>query len=431
METIPAPGPHCPQCGSNRVNRAGRDVKRKQLFLCRDCLRRFHVEGDVAFKVFEGSESVDKFPNSIVSLASKQPLNKLPFKFGEYIGSHKLPNVAKHLNIFSSYSRELRAAEMQQQRQANTTAPDRMTVQTFKGKMVEFAFYLQKNGKAKSTIQSQCGNLRTLYNFGANLYDPESVKETVAYQDWSNGMKKNVIATYTNFAKFMGLTLPEMPEYKQQSKLPFIPNESELDQIIACAGPKLQPFLQALKETFARTGEVTTLKWQDVDLERHIITINNVEKNSNPRQIEISEKLVTMLKRLPRTNDSVFGDNATKRMRKLFHWTRTRLAFRTQNPRIKQIHLHSFRHWGATMLYHDTKNIVLVMNTLGHKSITSTQIYVKLLQTGNREEYVSKVATSLEEAQSLIESGFEYVTDMKIGQATYKLFRKRKPWKPN
>jgi hypothetical protein len=71
------------------------------------------------------------------------------------------------------------------------------------------------------------------------------------------------------------------------------------------------------------------------------------------------------------------------------------------------------------------------MNTLGHKSITSTQIYVKLLQTGNREEYVSKVALTLEEAQNLIENGFEYVTDMQIGETTYKLFRKRKPWQPN
>jgi len=83
------------------------------------------------------------------------------------------------------------------------------------------------------------------------------------------------------------------------------------------------------------------------------------------------------------------------------------------------------------MLYHSTKDIVLVMKTLGHRSITSTQIYVQLLQTGSKEEYVSRTATTLEETQSLIETGFEYVTDMKIGETAYKLFRKRKPWKPN
>lgn len=81
-------------------------------------------------------------------------------------------------------------------------------------------------------------------------------------------------------------------------------------------------------------------------------------------------------------------------------------------------------------MYHDIKDVFEVMERLGHKSITSTQIYIKLLKTGNREEYVSKAATTLEEAQSLIESGFEYVTDILIGQTSYKIFRKRKPWKP-
>lgn len=83
------------------------------------------------------------------------------------------------------------------------------------------------------------------------------------------------------------------------------------------------------------------------------------------------------------------------------------------------------------MLYHDTKDIMLVMARLGHKSITSTQIYVKLLQGHGKEEYVSKVASTLEETETLIETGFEYVTDMKTGQITYKIFRKKKPWQPS
>lgn len=319
---------------------------------------------------------------------------------------------------------------MQQQTQAQNTQ-NRMTLEAFKGKLVEFAFHLKKQGRSESTIKTQCGNLRTLYNIGADLNNPESVKEVVALREWSNGMKKNVVTAYTNFAKFQEIPLPEMPQYKTKSKLPFIPNESELDQLIACAGPKLQPFLQTLKETFARSGEIGALKWRDVDMERHIITINDAEKGSNPRQIEISEKLVTMLKRIPQTTDLVFGENATERMRKLFHWTRTRLAYRTQNPRIKQIHLHTFRHWGATMLYHYSKDIMLVMERLGHRSITSTQIYVKLLLGKGKEEYISKVATTLEEAQTLIESGFEYVTDMQIGSTSYKLFRIQKPWRPS
>ena len=320
---------------------------------------------------------------------------------------------------------------MRQQTQTTRKPQNRMLLPVFKGKLIEFAFHLKKQGKSESTIKTQCGSIRNLYNLAADLNNAESVKEIVALKECSNGTKQNLINAYRNFATYMGIKLSEMPKYRAKSKLPFIPTESELDQLIACAGPKLQPYLQTLKETFARAGEIAALKWRDVDLERHITTINDAEKNSNPRQIEISDKLVTMLKRIPKTSELVFGENAAKRMRQLFHWTRTRLAYRTQNPRIKQIHLHSFRHWGATMLYHDTKDIMLVMARLGHKSITSTQIYVKLLKTGNRDEYISKVATTLEEAETLIESGFEYVTDMQIGQMSYKLFRKKKPWRPS
>ena len=82
------------------------------------------------------------------------------------------------------------------------------------------------------------------------------------------------------------------------------------------------------------------------------------------------------------------------------------------------------------MLYHHTKNIMLVKEKLGHRSITSTQIYVQLLQTSGKEEYVSKTATTIEEMTKLIEQGFEYVTDTRIGETTYKLFRKKKAWRP-
>jgi hypothetical protein len=83
------------------------------------------------------------------------------------------------------------------------------------------------------------------------------------------------------------------------------------------------------------------------------------------------------------------------------------------------------------MLYHHTKNIMLVKKKLGHRSITSTQVHVQLLETSGKEEYVSEVATTIEEMKKLIEQGFEYVTDTRFGETTYKLFRKKKPWQPS
>jgi len=66
-----------------------------------------------------------------------------------------------------------------------------------------------------------------------------------------------------------------------------------------------------------------------------------------------------------------------------------------------------------------------IRRLLGHKGLSSTQIYVnmeKLIFGKGSNKYVVKVATTVEELQSLLRVGFEYVTDFQ-GK---KILRKRK-----
>jgi hypothetical protein len=65
-----------------------------------------------------------------------------------------------------------------------------------------------------------------------------------------------------------------------------------------------------------------------------------------------------------------------------------------------------------------------VMQTLGHKNIKNTLIYVQLANEmfRDQQEYVSKVARTLKEACALVEAGFEYVCDLD----GVKIFRKPK-----
>jgi integrase len=51
------------------------------------------------------------------------------------------------------------------------------------------------------------------------------------------------------------------------------------------------------------------------------------------------------------------------------------------NPRLKRINFHPLRHWRATRLYHQTKDILYVMQFLGHRNIKKTLIYVQLEET--------------------------------------------------
>jgi hypothetical protein len=73
------------------------------------------------------------------------------------------------------------------------------------------------------------------------------------------------------------------------------------------------------------------------------------------------------------------------------------------------------------MEYQRTKDVLYVMRLLGHKSISSTLIYTQMVDF-KTEEYCSATANTIEQAQRLIQEGFEYVTEMN----GVKIFRKRK-----
>jgi integrase len=283
-----------------------------------------------------------------------------------------------------------------------------------KGLILQFAFWLQKEGHANSSYPQI---LKRLVNNGANLLDPESVKEIIAKRRCKDATKILEVYAYNAFAKMSNIEWTK-PHYRQEEILPFIPEERELDQLIAaCKSRRMATFLQTLKETFADPGEVLKLRW--TDLTGNVINIRSV-KGHRPRQLMISSKLVAMLHSLPRRDERIFPTTYTV-MNKIFWRMKNRVANITNNPRLKAITFTTFRHWGATMIYHQTRNLLLVQKILGHKRITSTMKYTQLIPL-KEDEYDVTAATSIEEDQELLKTGFEYVTQRK----GIKLYRRPK-----
>ena len=86
-----------------------------------------------------------------------------------------------------------------------------------KGKIIEYAWWLKKDGKSESTILGRTKILRILTKRGANLYDPETIKEAIAKQPWSNGRKNNacrrLLILPKNGRRQMGsTTIPNHPK---------------------------------------------------------------------------------------------------------------------------------------------------------------------------------------------------------------------------
>jgi integrase len=281
-----------------------------------------------------------------------------------------------------------------------------------KGKIVEYCFYMQKQGYKEATIRLNRTVLKVLSERGAELLDPDSVKEVIAQQkQWSENRKRNVIIAYGLFIKLNGLKW-EKPKCHVTRKFPFIPSEAELDALISGTGKKLATFLQLLKETAMRRGEAKRLQWIDIDFEKNIITLNDPEKGSNSRMWKVSQKLTAMLNALPRDSQKLFGDGPINSMKTTFLKTRRRLAAKLQNPRLLRISFHTFRHWKATTLYHQTKDPYYVKQFLGHKELRNTEIYINIERTlfeQGSDEFTVKVAEKPEEVKALLEVGFEYI----------------------
>ncbi len=377
----------CPHCYSKKLWKDGlrKSVARSvQRYVCRVCGYRFSEQS--------GAKSLFS-PSSLDSISQ---IGATPIAHGQLV-------------------RNLAAIEPLKEGPAGATTEN----QTLKGKIVEYEFWMLKRGYAKSTIECRTKVMKRLLKLGANIFDPESVKETIAAQAWSEGRKEYVAEAYTNFLIMAGGKW-DQPRYKRIEKIPFIPTEQEVDQLIAGCGEKTSTLLQMLKETAMRVGEAWNLKWTDIDFVNNTVSITP-EKGSHARMLKLSSKALGMISMLPKKSEKIFGTYELRGYRSAFVRQRKRTAHKLQNPRITKITFHTFRHWKATMEYHRTKDILHVMRLLGHKNIKNTLIYTQLV-TFEDDDYLCKAATNVKEATELIESGYEYVCEMEH----LKLFRKRK-----
>jgi integrase len=211
-----------------------------------------------------------------------------------------------------------------------------------KGKIIELEWYLMKNGYKPLTIKRYTHELELLAKRGANILDPESVKETIAKQSLKDSRKLGICHVYNTFLNVTGETWV-MPRYKPVHKHPFVPTESTLNQIIAGTGKKTSTYFQLLKETGMRSGEADNLKWIDIDPERSVVRVTP-EKNSNPRTLKVSKEMIGRLMLLPKTSERVFGDISYNAKRTGWARTRKSSAKKLNNPQIAQVTFHTLRH---------------------------------------------------------------------------------------
>lgn len=380
--------PPCPECGSKKVWRDGLRYSlfgdRIQRWLCRNCGLRFSDSEDVerAWSTFERLERVDT--KSLKAKADRSRDRRIRVSEDEMIN---LAEVTR------------------QETAAGATLLDKATL---KGLLVQYAFWIQKEGYAEDSRYRDC--IRMLINAGANLREPENVKAVIAKRPWKDGTKMQATYAYDLMTKMLGITWTK-PRYRQEETLPFVPEEKELNDLIAsCKSRRMAAFLQTLKETYADPTEALRLRWIDIDFSKSIITINKPVKGHLPGQIKVSSNVLAMLNVLPKTSERIFPITY-KSAYDCFKQVRKRAAARLQNPRLLAISFRTYRHWGGTMIAHYTNgNVLTVKKLLRHKRIDNTMKYIHMI-TFKDDEFEVGSATTVEEAKKLLSVGFDYIAE--------------------
>jgi len=278
---------------------------------------------------------------------------------------------------------------------------------------------MKNNGRSENTLYTHSQKLRQL-DKNSDLMNPESVLEFVANHPIANSTKNKLLDCYQNFCIVNQIPFNK-PRYKYERKIPLIPTTENIYKIISACRRRHATIFTILEQTGIAPQELATTKRADIDAEQGIINVQGC-KGHNSISLNLRPQIADMLREYLYKYPDKYPFPKSKSLTEMWIRTRKRVAKNTNNPQLNQIPLRNLRHHYACKTYDRTKDILLVMQKLGHKKIETTMLYTQLITFDEEDHYTCKTAQNVKECQDLIEHGFTYITEID----GYKLFRKRK-----
>lgn len=240
---------------------------------------------------------------------------------------------------------------------------------TNKTTIIAYLLYLQKKGRATSTISRNLASIRSFYQYIA--------KNKIIDQD----------------------PTAELESPKVEKKLPQILSTKEVELLLEqpkCVdlkGYRDKAMLELLYATGIRVSELICLNVTDVNLELGFIKCN---KGSRERMIPIGSMAITALQEylnksrplLIQKNDekALFVNINGKRLTRQGFWKIIK-QYKNQAKINKDITPHTLRHSFAAHLLENGADLRSIQEMLGHSDISSTQIYAQIAKNKIKEIY--------------------------------------------
>ena len=173
----------------------------------------------------------------------------------------------------------------------------------------------------------------------------------------------------------------------------------ELDAILqATQSEALGPVINIALETAMRLGELFQLRWEDIDLNKHIAKLHDT-KNGDSRLVPLSHKAMSTIQAVPRKAlrgpifeltthaITVAFRRSVKRARQAYESSCVADNVKTDPCFLVDLHFHDLRHEAVSRLFEKGLNVMETASVSGHRTLQMLKRYTHL----NAEQLVSKL----------------------------------------
>lgn len=254
--------------------------------------------------------------------------------------------------------------------------------------------YIRNVSDSLKRLQSFTGNIyldlidhRQAELFISDVFRTAKYAAAAHYRTLKSAFSKAEEWNYISSNPFKKFKLPKLPK-----SFPLFITYDELLKINdKVATPILRDMFLTGFFSGLRLGELLNLNWSMINFDQKIITLMNSEtfttKSKRERIIPINQALMDILKRLHAKRTKFDFENRVFLKRNRFPFNDNYIS-RTFKKAVgaagfnKRFHFHTLRHSFASNLVQSGVSLYVVKELLGHKDITTTQIYAHL-QTDN------------------------------------------------
>ena len=170
--------------------------------------------------------------------------------------------------------------------------------------------------------------------------------------------------------------IPSLPENNKRTR--FLSEAERTSLLKACNAShwnKLYLIVLLAITTGARKGELTQLRWNDIDFERRTAYVSTT-KNGQPKVLPLTDSVIQELQLFNKNDSSlIFASKIKEEVAYCFTkpWKKA-----LKDVEIKDFRFHDLRHSCASYLAQSGASLLEIADVLGHKQISVTKRYAHL-----------------------------------------------------